>query len=51
MRKVYENPELTVEKMNISLLVQVSDIRVSDKTGTFDAKDASGSFDEEFDDE
>lgn len=47
MRKNYNKPRLVVEKMDFSLLVEVSSIRVrGDKSSSFDAK---GSFD--FEDE
>ena len=51
MKKVYNQPRLMVEKMNISLLVEVSSIRVKDeKKSTFDAKGISG-FEDEFDED
>ena len=49
MKKVYNQPRLMVEKMNISLLAEVSSIPVKDgKTGSFDARAWSG-FEDEFD--
>ena len=39
MKKVYNQPRLTVENMDFSLLVEVSSIPVKDgTTGSFDAK-------------
>ena len=40
MRKNYNKPRLVVEKMDFSLLVEVSSIPVKEgKTGSFDAKE------------
>ena len=50
MRKKYNKPKLTVEKMNFPLLVDVSYIHVGD-TGSFDAKETSSCFDDEEDNE
>ena len=51
MKKVYNQPRLMVEKMNISLLAEVSSIPVKDgKTGSFDAKGGFG-FEDEFDED
>ena len=47
MKKVYNQPRLTVENMDFSLLAEVSSIPVKDgKTGSFDAKGSFG-FEEE----
>ena len=49
MKKVYNQPRLTVEKMNTSLLVEVSSIPVKDgKTGSFYAKGSFGFEEEEY---
>ena len=51
MKKVYNQPRLAVEKMNTSLLAEVSSIPVKDgKTGSFDAKGGFG-FEDEFDED
>ena len=49
MKKVYNQPRLTVENMDFSLLVEVSSIPVKDgKTGSFDAKGGFGFEEEEY---
>ncbi len=48
MRKKYTKPKLTVEAMNLPLLVDVSYIPVGG-TGSFDAKETSSCFDDEED--
>ena len=48
MRKKYSKPTLTIEMMNLPLLVETSTIPVGG-TGSFNAKDASLYFDEEED--
>ena len=49
MKKVYNQPRLTVENMNFSLLAEVSSIPVKDgKTGSFDAKGSFGFEEEEY---
>ena len=46
MRKKYNTPILTIEPMNLPLLVDTSLIPVGG-TGSFDAKETSSYFDEE----
>ena len=46
MRKKYNTPILTIETMNLPLLVDTSLIPVGG-TGSFDAKETSSYFDEE----
>ena len=46
MRKKYNKPKLTVEKMNLPLLVEVSYIHVGGR-GPFEAKETSSYFDDE----
>lgn len=48
MRKKYDKPKLTVETINLALLVDVSYIHVGG-TGSFDAKETSLYFDDEED--
>ena len=48
MRKKYTKPKLTVEAMNLTLLVDTSNIHVGG-TGSFDAKETSSCFDDEED--
>ena len=50
MRKKYNKPKLTVETMNLPLLLETSNIHVGG-TGSFDAKGTSTGFDEEDDKE
>ena len=52
MRKKYNKPTISVEKMNLTLLVETSEVQVGG-TGTPDAKGFSSVFfeDEEYDDE
>lgn len=50
MRKKYDKPKLSVETMILPLLVDTSNIHVGG-TGSFDAKETSMCFDEEYDDE
>ncbi len=46
---MYNQPRLTVENMDFSLLVEVSSIPVKDgKTGSFDAKGSFGIEEEEY---
>lgn len=49
MRKKYNKPKLTVEEMNLTLLVDVSYIHVGG-SGSFQAKESSWYLDEEDDD-
>ena len=52
MKKVYTQPILTALKMDISLLVEVSRVRVNKNKGnSFDAKRASYYFEEEYEEE
>lgn len=46
MRKKYNKPKLSVETMNLPLLVDTSYIHVGG-SGSFDAKETSSCFDEE----
>lgn len=46
MRKKYNKSKLSVEIMNLPLLVETSTIHVGG-TGSFDAKETSSCFDEE----
>jgi len=46
MKKKYCKPKLEIERMNISLLVETSDIHFGGP-GQLDAKDSSYGFDEE----
>ena len=46
MKKIYSQPILTIEIMNLPLLVDTSLIPVGG-TGSFDAKETSSYFDEE----
>ena len=48
MRRKYTKPNLTVEAMNLPLLVDTSNIHVGG-TGSFDAKATSSCFDDEED--
>ena len=49
MKKVYNQPRLTVENIDFSLLAEVSSIPVKDgKTGSFDAKGLFGFEEEEY---
>ena len=48
MRKKYNKPKLSVETMNLPLLVETSSIHVGG-TGSFDAKETSSYFEEEDD--
>ena len=48
MRKKYNEPKLSVETMNLPLLVETSSIHVGG-TGSFDAKETSSYFEEEDD--
>ena len=50
MRKKYEKPKLSVEIMNLPLLIDTSNIHVGG-TGSFDAKETSSCFDEEEEEE
>ena len=50
MRKKYSKPTLTIEMMNLPLLIVTSNIPVGGK-GTFDAKEFSLYLDEEEEDE
>lgn len=50
MKKIYKKPKISVENMNLSLLVETSDINVGG-TGKLDAKGTSSYFYEEDDDE
>lgn len=50
MRKKYNKPKLTVEKMNLPLLVDVSYIHVGG-SGSFQAKESSWYLDDEEDEE
>ena len=50
MRKKYNKPKLTVEKMNLTLLVDVSYIHVGGN-GSFQAKESSWYLDDEEDEE
>ena len=46
MRKKYNKPKLSIETMNLPLLVDTSEIHVGG-TGSFDAKETSSFFDED----
>ena len=46
MKKKYSKPNITIETMNLPLLVDTSLIPVGG-TGSFDAKETSSCFDEE----
>ncbi len=46
MKKKYSKPNITIEPMNLPLLVDTSRIPVGG-TGSFDAKETSSYFDEE----
>ena len=48
MRKKYNKPKVTIETMNLPLLVDTSYIRVGG-SGSFDAKETSSCFDDEED--
>ena len=50
MRKKYNKPKLTVETMNLPLLVDTSNIHVGG-TGKFDAKEFSSNYYDDFYDE
>ena len=50
MRKKYNKPKLTVETMNLPLLVDTSYIHVGG-TGSFDAKEFSSNYYDDFNDE
>ena len=51
MKKIYNKPMISVEKMDLTLLDNTTTIPVSDKPGAFNAKDSSCGFyeDEDFD--
>ena len=51
MKNVYISPRIMVEKMNVSLLLDTSEIRVNENgPKALDAKDSFGYFDDEDED-
>ena len=52
MKKVYISPRIMVEKMNVSLLLDTSEIHVNENLPkSLDAKDRFGYFDDEEDED